>query len=165
MPNDIDNDLADFGDNVSIELFNGIASALNNMIASTKPGETATIFVLAGFTPPLDPTIWAECVGGTVNDPLSPLDGQAIPDMRDRYLVGATTLGSVGGEGGANELNVQHDHEGLTVAVTNGGQLGDQSSGTYDYKTGHVHSVDSDLTADQNMEPVHFTIKHYFKIR
>jgi hypothetical protein len=165
MADDIDDNFTDFGDLVSIELFAGLVDALNNCIESTKVGEYATIFVVDGITPPLNPSIWAEAIGGTVNDPLSPLNGQPITDMRDRYLVGAASLGQVGQEAGSNTKNVRHGHTGLTEAIGTGGNLADQSSGAYEYKTGHTHSVTAALSTTQNFEPAHFRIKHFLKIR
>jgi len=67
-----------------------------------------------------DPTIWNYCDGSVINSPGSPIDGQTLPDLSGRYIVGFGTIG--GGDidtapfatapvGIANsQLNVQHVH-------------------------------------------------------
>lgn len=165
MASDIDDDFADNGDLVSIELFEGIANAINNCVDSVKVGETAMFYFIDGVTPPLDPTIWQECDGSLITDPNSPLVGQTTDDMRDRYLVGAADLGQIGNMAGSNTKDLRHDHTGFTQTIGTGGNLGDASSGAYSYLNNHRHTVNDDMSSTQDFQPAHFTIKHFLKIR
>lgn len=161
---DIDDNLGDWSDLVSIELFSALADGLNRMIDGVGVGEIATIIVIPGMTPPLDPTIWQKCVGGTVTEPLSPIRGQAVPDMRDLYLKGAQNLSTVGIISGSHTQNFGHSHGGQTQGHGTGGNIVDASSGYWE-AVGHAHGMSGDLNYDMDMQPKRFHIEHYLKIR
>lgn len=81
MAQDIDDNLGDWSDLVSIELFSALTDGLNAMIDGVGVGEIATIMDVSGMTPPLDPTIWQECNGSLITEPNSPLRNQYTPNM------------------------------------------------------------------------------------
>lgn len=164
VPSDQDDNLSEFHDIVSVEMFSGIVDNLNSMIDGVKVGEIATIMVVAGMTPPLDSTIWVECEGGTVTDPQSILFGQTIPDLRDRYLKGATALSTVGTLDGSNTADLSHNHGGATQPFGPGPHVAEEADDYWE-AVAHTHTIDTDLAADANIEPAHFTIKHYLKVK
>lgn len=164
MANDIDDSLKNFGSLVSIELFSQLAQAANAGLECTGIGEVAVILEIPGMTPALDPTIWVPCEGGFVNEPLSPINGQPIPDERDRFLKGADSLGTSGTLGGSNTHNFQHNHTGFTEDAPTGGTIADESDG-YWVSVPHKHSIPSDLATPVNWEPRHLRVRHFLKIR
>lgn len=162
---DIDDNLGDFADLVSLELFAALTDNMNSMIDAVAAGEIATILMIPGVTPALDPTIWQECNGAVITEPLSPLRGKNTPDMRDRYLQGATTLAEVGLTAGSNHQVFAHNHDSQTDQFQATQITVDASSGYWEASEVHSHSISTDLNGFINMEPVHFTIKHFYKIR
>jgi hypothetical protein len=171
LTTEIDDELAAFGELVSIlndsspGLFDSLCNTLNTMIDSVPCGEIATIFVVPGITPDLDPTIWQECNGAEITEQLSPMRGQFTPDMRDRYLKGAPTFnsGTIGNPGGSNTSAFPHNHTGFTEYMHPTLVDVDPSDGAWEPRP-HRHEIFTDNTAI-NVEPAHFTIKHYIKIR
>jgi microcystin-dependent protein len=74
-------------------------------------------------TPAL-PSGWIECNGQTLNDPESPYNGQAIPNLNggNRFLRGNSTSGNTGGSETVSltaEQNGEHSH--YLPTVNNGG--------------------------------------------
>jgi hypothetical protein len=166
MTTDLDDDLGTAGALVSVEAFSGLSDNCNQFIDSVGVGEICAVIVLDGLTPEPDPSIWALCEGGTVSDERSPLRGQAIPDMRDRYLKGASSPATSGITGGANSYDLTHNHTGFTQVTDSGPRDVDRIEIGSRYNEGapHRHSLPSALSA-VSFEPKHFTVKHYLKIR
>lgn len=167
MAGDINDNYGDFGSTVSIEVFTALAENLNSMIDAAPAGEIATIFVVLGTTPPLDPTIWQECNGSEITETLSPFRGQRTPNLADRYLKGALSANQSGLFGGTSQYNLAHNHTGQTQAVQFGSVNVDKVQlGSRDYEAAefHTHFIPTDMGV-MNFEPKHFTIKHFLKIR
>jgi hypothetical protein len=61
-------------------------------------------------TMPLPSEDWAIADGSVVNDPDSPLYGQALPNLTDRFVMGVAP-GNIGVTGGTNTLNLSHRHQ------------------------------------------------------
>lgn len=55
-----------------------------------------------------NPDIWQFCDGTVINDSDSPLDGQAVPDMRNLFLKGAS--GVQFSTGGQSSIDLTHTH-------------------------------------------------------
>lgn len=164
MANDIDNDVVDAGDLVSVEAFTEIANAINQLLDSCPLGACCPIATGIPGVPTPNPTIWQLANGDPITEPLSPLFGQNTIDMRDRYLKGANNNGEVGGYGGSNTVSVQHSHTGFTEPVDPAELKGDNSNG-YWSTIAHKHSITPDLPTAENFEPVHMTCFHYMRIR
>lgn len=161
--NPLDDDLSTYGDIVSVEVFNGIATGLNYLIDSMPIGTIVPI--LSGFVgvPTPDSRLWKLCDGSVVTDQNSSLRDQATPDMRDRFMKNAAIPGLAGNTGGSNIKDLTHNHTGLTLP----NYIGDDNADTDDdYITiyPHQHPVSPDL-GPQNVEPVHLRVLHYIKIR
>lgn len=71
---------------------------------------------------PALPEGWVECNGQLLDDPISPLNGQTIPDLNggSRFLRGAASSGTAGG-------NMTHTHSGNTGVMDSGGSQGNGS--------------------------------------
>ncbi len=163
MADDLDDDIAKYGDLTSVELFGGIADNMNYLLDSSQVGEIALILVGVAGVPTPDATIWQLCDGSAITEPLSPLVGQSTPDLRDTYLKG-TTGGDVGTITGSNTKNLQHNHGGVTSTFDPDPDSCDFSHGEY-YVIPHHHDIVSDLGTAINFEPLHVRLKHFLKIR
>jgi hypothetical protein len=169
MATDLDDDLGAAGAIISTELFAGLTDNCNQFIDSVGVGEICAVIVLPGITPEPDPSIWVKCIGGIVPDGLSPLRGQAIPDLRGKYLKGASNAGgsnTSGMTGGSNTWDLTHAHTGFTQVTDAGPRDVDRIEIGSRYNEGapHRHSLPSALGVI-NVEPRHFTVEHYLKIR
>jgi hypothetical protein len=58
---------------------------------------------------PIPSDEWMIADGSTVTDPASPLQGQALPDLTERFVMGVPP-DAVGSTGGTNTLNLSHRH-------------------------------------------------------
>jgi hypothetical protein len=84
------------------------------------------------------PAGYQACDGSTVNDPASPLNGKASPDLRGRFIRGAQDAGAIGQIGGAeshahsvttstqnlttaNDGTHSHPLSGVTGSISNAG--------------------------------------------
>lgn len=163
QPGFIDDDLAKFGELTSVELFNAVAQNLNYLIDSSAPGTIIPIMIDFPGTPTPNPALWQACEGGFVTDSLSPLVGQAVPDMRDKYLKGAASLGQSGQTGGSNSIDLTHNHTGFTDLDGVDPSVV-ESGGNFPENKDHTHSIPSALGVT-DLNPAHFKVKHFLKIR
>lgn len=163
----IDSDYGDWSDLVSIELFSAIADNMNYLIDSCPPGSIVPILIGIPGVPTPDPTIWQEAKGDTIQEQLSDLRGQAAPDLRDRYLKGAASLGQSGQPGGSNTKNLAHSHGGLTGVMQPPSNQHIVSGGS-DYWTpngaSHEHTIFPAL-GTVNFEPRRLHIRYFLKLR
>lgn len=165
MASDIDDNIRDFGDLTSVELFTAIADNMNYLIDSCPVGEIAMIITgLHINQPALDATIWQECDGSAITETLSPLLGQNTPDLRDAYLMGTTNLGSVGVISGSHTRNLTHNHGGVTSEEGITPNAVDDSNSRLNH-IAHTHPVPTDMTTPVNYEPAYYKLRHYIKIR
>ena len=57
------------------------------------------------------PAEWQPCDGRIVNDPASPFNGHALPDlMHERFLMGVSAATAVGQIGGSNNISLENAH-------------------------------------------------------
>ena len=64
------------------------------------------------------PENWAQCAGGAISDPDSPLWGRAIPDLRDRFIRGGTASNLLFTGGSDN-----HSHYAAGLNVSGGSTI------------------------------------------
>lgn len=159
----LDDDLAKYGELVSVEAFHGITEALNYLIDSMPIGSIVPMLVGIPGMPTLDPRLWQVCEGGMITEQRSELHDNAAPDLRNRYMKGADLPGLAGFTGGSNTRSFSHNHGGVTQFNPIGG---DNSDTDDDYITiySHTHPISADLTSTINIEPRHFRVLHYIKI-
>lgn len=60
------------------------------------------------------PDRFAIADGGTVIDPQSPFVGLSLPDLRDRFVRGASSPAAIGTTGGEASVDLKHTHSGKT---------------------------------------------------
>lgn len=161
---EIDDNLADSGDLISVEMFKQLAENCNYLIDSMPIGSIIPILVGFGSTPVPDPSLWKECDGSEITVEASELRNQPAPDYASaggRYMRGYVSGGQVGFYGGSNTKNLIHNHGGTQVFSP---PTAADSDDDYFCPGNHAHPVNNDLQTNHNFEPVHYRIKHYIKI-
>lgn len=83
-------------------------NALDSTGASVPVG-TVISWWRADDGTPLPSDEWAIADGSVVDDPESPLYGQALPNMIDQFVMGVAPS-SIGASGGSNSLDLAHSH-------------------------------------------------------
>lgn len=160
----LDDNITDFGDLVSVEMFMQLCDNINHLIDAMPVGTIIPILHGLPGVPTPDANIWQECDGAPVTHSLSPIRNTNTPDYKTdgRYTRMFTNIGEVGNFSGSNFKNLAHDHGGQTGP--NPG-IPDNADTDDDFWTGkdHTHSISNDL-GTYNFEPVHIRIKHYIKI-
>lgn len=93
------------------------------------------------------PTGWVLCNGSN-----------STPDLRDRFVIGATSTYAVGDSGGASTINIAHTHTATTSAPTTGGDAA--GSGASGSNPTHVHTLTtaSSLSATQSILPPYYAL-------
>jgi hypothetical protein len=159
----LDDDLSTYGELVSVEAFQGIALGINYLIDGAGPGQIICVLTGLPGVPTPDPRLWQKCDGSLITDENSDLRGSNTPDMRDLFMKGANLPGEAGATGGSNTKNFAHAHTGFTQPNPIGA---DNSEFGVNYLTiySHVHSIPSNL-GTVNVEPAHYRVEHYIKIR
>lgn len=104
----------------------------------------------------------------------SPLAGKRLPNMVDRYLVGASTTPQTGaapltytGNAGS-KVNLRHSHLGSTNAAVRAGlSTWAFPNPPLTFLVGdHIHTINTpqDLSATQDVRPESIVVKHYMRI-
>lgn len=160
----MDDDDTQYGDLMSVESFSAIATNINYLIDSVKPGKIYMVAVGIPGVPDPDPRFWQECDGSMITDENSPLRGHETPDYSDvgRYMRGYATIGEVGNYAGSHTKNLAHSHGGATGGTSTEGT--DNDDDMWNTRS-HTHTISSDLNSPINFEPAHVRIKHFIKIR
>jgi hypothetical protein len=159
----LDDDLSTYGELISVEAFQGIATGINYLIDSMAPGQIICILTGLPGCPTPDSRLWQLCDGSLITDENSDLRGSNTPDMRDRFMKGANTPGEAGTASGSNTKTFAHSHGGVTQAnpAPDNGEFGVNYLTIYS----HTHTIPTALAAAVNVEPVHYRVEHYIKIR
>ena len=161
---EINDNLADFGDLVSVEFFGQLGDNINHLIDALPVGSIVPIaHGFPGVALP-DADIWQECDGSMIVHPLSPIRNTVAPDYKTdgRYMRMFDTIGEVGNFGGSNTKNLGHSHGGETQDNPGMATNADTDNDFWSGKN-HRHSISADLGI-VNFEPVHHKVKHYIKI-
>lgn len=160
----INDNITDFGDLVSVELFGQLCNNINHLIDAMPVGTIIPILSGLAGCPTPDIDIWQRCDGAMITHPLSPLRNHASPDYETdgRYMKCYNNIGDVGNYDGSNTKNLAHSHGGMTGMNPSMESNADTDD---DFWTGkeHAHPISSDLST-YNFEPVHIRIVHYIKI-
>ncbi len=86
------------------------------------------------------PDGYAVCDGSVVDDPESPLNGETLPDLQDRFIRGTTHMYQIGNYGGSDThshtVDIDHDHASTNTSSAGAHSHSISSAG------GHSHSVD-----------------------
>jgi hypothetical protein len=160
----LDDNVTEFGDLVSVELFGQLRDNINHLIDAMPVGSIIPILVGIPGVPTPDPNIWQECDGTTITHPLSPIRNTVAPDYKTlgRYMRMYSNAGEIGNLSGSNTKNLTHSHGGQTDTNPGIPQNADTDNDFWTAKD-HTHSIQSGLGI-YNFEPIHIRVKHYIKI-
>jgi hypothetical protein len=106
---------ADFGTSQAQALFQKAAQTVNYINACVPVGKILLFHATQDNLPEgIDTRYWQKMDGSAVTNPLSPLFGQTLPDLRKRFWRHPTTGETVHTLGGANTIDLTHNHGGYT---------------------------------------------------
>jgi len=88
------------------------------------------------------PDGYAICDGSAISDPLSPFLGETLPNLVDAFAMGVATAGATGTTGGANSVNLVHQHQAPTHSHSVPSHTHTAPSHTHTI-AGHSHTVNS----------------------
>lgn len=74
-----------------------------------------------------------------------------LPDMRQRFPLGADSTYTLGQRGGAATINISHDHDAATGTPDSVENLNTTPGGNALAADGHLHAIASDLSASQDI--------------
>lgn len=146
---------ADFGTSIAQVLWRKIIDHVNWLNAALPVGSIQFFYgsqLYANGNPIASPNAcWQFCDGSAVTNPNSPLFGQNIPDLRQKFLKGSTTIGTLGG---SDTVNLAHSHGGATGATFDGEDSfdsdGDSAQGGPSF---HNHPIGSALGVVLRLPP------------
>jgi len=106
--------------------------------------------------------IWIFCDGSLINDADSPLDGQNVPDMRNRFLKHSSTSEFL--LGGNSTTSLLHTH---VIGQVDDRQPDFQADNQTERVSGvlHDHPVTNDLSAAENIIPLHILYHVYMRFK
>lgn len=102
------------------------------------------------------------CDGAPVTPTDSPLFGQSVPDLRDFFLKGFPTIGTIGGQ---SSIDLTHNHGGLTGTMDDGdfSALRISDGGDQQEHHAHRHFIANDLTVQSTLPP-YIALQYYMKV-
>ncbi len=149
-----------------------IAQNMNFLKKLMPIGEICAIHVNQPSVPALDRTIFQLCDGALIEDETSPLrstpgNDRYTPNTEDRYIRGANNSTVIGNElGGAATVNLAHAHGGATGIYTRdpGGPEGAEGSNYLSTPYQHSHTIASDLSAAEPLDPPYMKMGFYIRL-
>ncbi len=167
-PAKIKNNATDFGTTAAQAIWRDIIRAMNwydkclpvGIIMSWYQSQR---FADSGIHPGGDPIPfpsldWKFCDGSIISEALSPLNGQNVPDFRNRFLKHGSTIGSLGGNG---NLDLRHYHTVASEPMRDAQRL--DFGGERGYAIDHYHTISTDLFVANNIPPYVY-LQYYIKI-
>ena len=148
------------------------SSEVNAIKAETPIGTIMPWLKSLLHTPATLPDEWVECDGSVLSDGDSPYDGDTLPDLNGgEFMRGNATSG---GTGGADTINLAHDHTMVTSGTTTGmNQAFVISSGGFllhqrdvggDTRNKVTDKVDTKLSTTQDIKPKYYDVVWIIKI-
>ncbi len=149
------------------------ASEINAIKTETPVGTIMAWLKSLLHTPATLPDNWVECDGSVLSDGDSPYDGDTLPDLNGgEFMRGNSTSG---GTGGADTINLAHNHTIETSGTTtgsnqsfcfiSGGWLMMQRSTGADVRDKTTDHVDTQLSSTQDIKPKYYDVVWIIKIK
>lgn len=158
----------DFGTTIAQGLWQRISRQLNWIEKAVPVGMVIYFYdsqTFANGNPVPDPksTNWQFCDGSPITNPLSPMFGQNVPDLRNRFSKGSATLG-LGVTGGTVSHNLAHSHGGATSTTCDLEGLSNTDNSDAKPKGNcHNHSIGGSLGTISVMPP-YINLQPYMRI-
>lgn len=128
-------------------------NAYQSLLPLTSNEAPVGSIIVFGGPDYLVPDNWQICDGSTVTDPASPLHNQAVPDLRNRFIMGASEQAPFESTGGNNTLQPHaHHFSGSTNRVWFGMESGNGYHEAYKVTTRAqgFHRSKRNLSVDSN---------------
>jgi hypothetical protein len=111
-----------------------------------------------------DPQYWQYCDGSAVVNALSPLLGQNVPDLRDKYIKHPSELESELQTAGSDTKNLQHSHGGFTGYRFDAGGYSADNDNEFSGPYNHRHAMGNAMSTAQDIKPQYRALKAYIRI-
>lgn len=165
-PETLESHETDFGSSIAKSIWEKIAN-FHNWTESAIPVGYIMFFngsrTYANSSPIAlpNPNLWVLCDGQVINDPESPLNGVATPDLRKKYLKGGTTIGNTGGQ---ETINLAHNH-GTTLMFANdeSGRSNARTGGDYRAGSSHTHTIATRWSSAESILPPTMELQFYMR--
>lgn len=97
---------------------------------------------------------WQFCDGSIITHPDSPMLGQSVPDLRNKFIKHSATIGQTGG---TETFNLSHNHTGWTGFTLDADYSALRTdSGDQEHTfSNHHHPISSDLGTFTKLPPYH----------
>lgn len=150
---------ADFGSSVANAIWKRMIEHQNYINASMPVGLVMWFYGSQRYADGSPGTLitqpssnWQFCNGGLITNTNSPLLGQNVPDLRQRFLRGGSTIGTLGG---SNVLVLAHSHGGFTGSTDDREGSPPRTDDDVERNIGnpHVHPIDADLSNRPKLPP------------
>lgn len=156
----------DFGTTIASAIWSRIIQGLNWYNDALPIGMLLNFYqsqTFANGNPIPDPIgLWQFCDGSTVIEANSPLLGQTLPDLREKFLKGGSTIGTLGGQ---LSINLTHSHGGATGFTDDGDfsspRLDDGDENQEHHN--HAHAIGADLGSQPTVPP-YVDLQYFMKI-
>ncbi len=166
-PETVKNLEVDFGSSISVSIWLKIINN-QNWVEKNLPIGALLFFYRSMTKADLTPielpnsNIWIELNGQTVNDIKSPLNGQILPDLRDKFLKGSETYGLTGGQ---TTLNLVHSHGGLTGITDDREEKNADEGNAYNTGSPHYHVIGQAWSSAEPIIPKFFSVQTYMRFK
>lgn len=156
----------DFSTTVAVALWKKAAQLVNYLEQSYPIGYVLFVHGTQSNLPHLpNSKYWQEIDGTTISDINSPMNGVALADWRGKFFRHAKTGETIFSTGGANTLNLQHSHGGVT-GVTNPRYANLMNDGSTNGDLAeHNHSISPDLSNPVTTVPLYIMLRTYVRYK
>lgn len=111
-----------------------------------------------------DSNYWQFCDGSVVSNVNSPLNGVALPDLRNKFMKHPSTGQPVLVTDGADSVNLSHNHGGTTGGNSDYGEIALDIGVDSGIAAGnHSHSISSSMGSVSTV-PAHLEVQVYMRI-
>lgn len=110
-----------------------------------------------------DLSFWQLCDGSTVTNTLSLLNGQTLPDLRNRFIRHPQASDSPISMGGQDSVNLLHDHGGNTGSTSDRNDFQLDGGGEMFEASEHSHTISSSLGTTSTV-PEYLELQLYVRI-
>ncbi len=158
----------DFGTTIAVSLWKKAVQNMNYIEKSYPIGMILFVHATQDALPHLpDSKYWQELDGSTISNADSPMNGVTLPDCRNHFFRHPATGETVMTTGGANAVNLSHNHGGLS-GLTDAREGLDLDDGGGDphraEMSPHQHAIASGGSSSTSTIPQYIALKAFIRI-
>lgn len=166
-PDTIKGPESDFGTSIAASIWRKIVNN-HTWIEKSLPIGSILFFQAstteANGTPidPPNPNIWTICDGSVINDIDSPMNGQATPNLKNKFPKGASTDLI---NGGNSTINIQHSHGGRTGVTDDRADVVADIGVDHSIGAPHYHSINNQWSTAEPIIPKYFAVQAFIRYK